>query len=226
MLIDGGHRHLKQLRDQGLAQPQRLVDEPTFDPRVAVFRPIEKELAGRPAGRLPKRQRLAGVSGHGARSFYYPESAETNCNGCHMPQIASDDFGADDVDGELKIRSHLFPSANTAIPKLVNMENADEVIQQHQEFLRDNVRIDIFGIREGVGINGELHAPLGSGVELEPGKTPPPARAAAAWSAEMPGAETTSTRRAASVTPRSSGTRSISSTTVTSAPTMSEYSWL
>jgi tetratricopeptide (TPR) repeat protein len=114
---------------------------------------------------------LSGVSGQGVQSFYYPPKAEKNCNGCHMPQIASDDFGADDVDGELKIRSHLFPSANTAIPKLVNMENADEVIQQHQEFLRDNVRIDIFGIREGVGINGELHAPLGTDLELEPGKS-------------------------------------------------------
>jgi len=114
---------------------------------------------------------LSGVSGQGVASFYYPPEAEKNCNNCHMPQIASDDFGANDVDGELKIRSHLFPSANTAIPKLVKMENADEVIQQHRDFLRDNVRIDIFGIREGVGVNGELHAPPGAGVELEPGKS-------------------------------------------------------
>ena len=28
---------------------------------------------------------LSGVSGHGARSFYYPPQAETNCNRCHMP---------------------------------------------------------------------------------------------------------------------------------------------
>ncbi|MEZ5948951.1 MAG: hypothetical protein R3C12_07010 [Planctomycetaceae bacterium] len=28
---------------------------------------------------------LSGVSGHGSRSFYYPEIAQQNCNGCHMP---------------------------------------------------------------------------------------------------------------------------------------------
>ena len=37
---------------------------------------------------------LSGVSGIGARSFYYPETAETNCNGCHMPAQPSGDFGA------------------------------------------------------------------------------------------------------------------------------------
>ena len=37
---------------------------------------------------------LSGVSGHGARSFYYPPKAETNCNECHMPAMASNDFGA------------------------------------------------------------------------------------------------------------------------------------
>ena len=28
---------------------------------------------------------LSGVSGHGARSFYYPEQAKTTCAACHMP---------------------------------------------------------------------------------------------------------------------------------------------
>ncbi|MFO1511813.1 MAG: multiheme c-type cytochrome [Verrucomicrobiota bacterium] len=28
---------------------------------------------------------LSGVSGHGAKSFYYPEKAQPNCAGCHMP---------------------------------------------------------------------------------------------------------------------------------------------
>ncbi len=37
---------------------------------------------------------LSGVSGHNARSFYYPPKAEANCNGCHMPLKASQDFGA------------------------------------------------------------------------------------------------------------------------------------
>ena len=37
---------------------------------------------------------LSGVSGHGARSFYYPDKAVQNCAGCHMPLKESDDFGA------------------------------------------------------------------------------------------------------------------------------------
>ena len=50
---------------------------------------------------------LSGVSGHGVRSFYYPDAAQSTCNGCHMPTMASDDFGArrlDDVAGEFERR--------------------------------------------------------------------------------------------------------------------------
>ncbi|HJO08333.1 MAG TPA: multiheme c-type cytochrome, partial [Verrucomicrobiota bacterium] len=60
---------------------------------------------------------LSGVSGHGARSFYYPVKAEENCNNCHLPLKPSDEFGADFFDGKekgLQIHDHLFPSANTA----------------------------------------------------------------------------------------------------------------
>src|SRR6185436_2623987 len=32
---------------------------------------------------------LSGVSGHGARSFYYPDKAKSNCAECHMPLQAS-----------------------------------------------------------------------------------------------------------------------------------------
>ena len=35
---------------------------------------------------------LSGVSGHGARSFYYPPKAKTNCSGCHMPLKPSERF--------------------------------------------------------------------------------------------------------------------------------------
>jgi hypothetical protein len=65
---------------------------------------------------------LSGVSGHGARSFYYPPVAETNCNGCHMPEIASNDFGAkySDALGQLAVKDHLFIGANTAIEYWAN----------------------------------------------------------------------------------------------------------
>lgn len=102
---------------------------------------------------------LSGVSGHGARSFYYPAEAETNCNGCHMPLVASDDFGASFFDGarELSVHDHLFPAANTGIAWL--RDRAD-VVQQHQQYLADTMRVDLFGVREGGEIDGRLIAPL------------------------------------------------------------------
>ena len=41
---------------------------------------------------------LSGVSGRGARSFYYPPKAEARCAGCHMPLRPSRDFGAQAFD--------------------------------------------------------------------------------------------------------------------------------
>lgn len=102
---------------------------------------------------------LSGVSGHGARSFYYPPRAQVNCNGCHMPLKASNDFGAQRFDGvsELSIHDHLFPSANTGIAWLYD---SPEVIAAHQEFLEDVMRVDLFGVRKAGEIDGELIAPL------------------------------------------------------------------
>ncbi|TWU19290.1 tetratricopeptide repeat protein [Allorhodopirellula heiligendammensis] len=102
---------------------------------------------------------FSGVSGHGARSFYYPPKAVDNCNECHMPLVASDDFGAKHFDGaaELSVHDHMFPSANTGIAWL---RDRDDIIAIHQEYLQDIVRVDIFGIREGGEIDGELIAPL------------------------------------------------------------------
>jgi tetratricopeptide (TPR) repeat protein len=115
---------------------------------------------------------LSGVSGHGVQSFYYPPKAESNCNGCHMPLLESEDFGAKrhDDTGVLKVRGHMFPSANTAIPKLVGLP--DWVIDEHVKFNEGVTRVDLFGVREGGAIDGELHAPLRPEVPaLEPGKS-------------------------------------------------------
>ncbi len=114
---------------------------------------------------------LSGVSGVGARSFYYPEKAEANCNNCHMPLKESTDFGAKQfADAEKpSIHNHLFVGANTAITWLHNM---DEAVAAHQEFLRECMRVDIFGVRESGTIEGELHAPLRPAVPvLKPGST-------------------------------------------------------
>ncbi len=53
----------------------------------------------------------SGVSGYGARSFYYPDSPQT-CNDCHMPLTPSDDPG----NRQGFVHSHRFPGANTALP--------------------------------------------------------------------------------------------------------------
>ena len=115
---------------------------------------------------------LSGVSGHGVSSFYYPAQAEANCNGCHMPLQQSNDFGArlSESIGGLAIHSHLFPAANTALAHLLELPAS--VGEQHQAFLKDSLRLDIFAIREGGSIDGRLHAPLRPQLPvLEPGQT-------------------------------------------------------
>ncbi len=113
---------------------------------------------------------LSGVSGHGIRSFNYPPEAKTNCAQCHMPTKPSADFGAKffDASGKLTVHDHLFPAANTGLAWL---RNRPEIIAAHQEFMKDVVRIDLFGVREGGTIDGKLHAPLRPAVPaLTPGK--------------------------------------------------------
>ena len=81
----------------------------------------------------------SGVSGQGARSFYYPEAPLT-CNDCHMPLVRSDDPAA--ADGY--VRSHRFPGANTALP-FVNGD--EEQLRIVQDFLRaGQISVDVFGI--------------------------------------------------------------------------------
>ena len=102
---------------------------------------------------------LSGVSGHGARSFYYPLEAQENCNGCHMSLKESEDFGAKLFAGATQpsIHSHLFPSANTA---LAWWRNEPQVIAAHRQFNDGVMRVDIFGIKQGGRIDDPLIAPL------------------------------------------------------------------
>jgi tetratricopeptide (TPR) repeat protein len=102
---------------------------------------------------------LSGVSGHSARSFYYPEKAQANCTGCHMPLQASSDFGARFFDGtnKLSIHNHLFPAANTGV---AHLRGEPDIVKIHQEFLKGCLRVDIFGVKEGGAIDGTLHGPL------------------------------------------------------------------
>jgi hypothetical protein len=85
----------------------------------------------------------SGVSGQGARSFYYP-AAPQKCADCHMPLVESTDPAAK----KGKVRSHRFPGANTALPYV----NKDPVqLKVVQDFLRDGqISVDVFGITRGV----------------------------------------------------------------------------
>jgi tetratricopeptide (TPR) repeat protein len=102
---------------------------------------------------------LSGVSGHSARSFYYPEKAQQNCAGCHMPLQGSGDFGAKFFNGTnvLSIHNHLFPAANTG---LAHLRKEPAVVKAEEEFLKGAVRVDIFGVKEGGAIDGKLLAPI------------------------------------------------------------------
>jgi tetratricopeptide (TPR) repeat protein len=126
---------------------------------------------------------LSGVSGHGARAFYYPPQAKTNCAECHMPLKESNDFAAKDFDGSgmRKIHNHFFPAANTGLPFLLTREEryADRkegflaAIQQNVDYLRDNkLRIDLFGLKEGGSTRTDrLIAPLRPQIPtLKPGQ--------------------------------------------------------
>ena len=114
---------------------------------------------------------LSGVSGYFAQSFYYPPAATHRCSACHMPLTGSDDFGARRFDdsGVLKVHDHQFPAANTALPQLLNYPGW--VNQAHLKFLDGVVRVDLFGLKTGGNIDGELAAPLRPAVPvLEPGR--------------------------------------------------------
>jgi tetratricopeptide (TPR) repeat protein len=81
----------------------------------------------------------SGISGEGARSFYYP-AKPMKCASCHMPMVEARDPAA--IDG--KVHSHRFPGANTALPFV----NKDPVqLKVVQDFLRDGqISVDVFGL--------------------------------------------------------------------------------
>jgi tetratricopeptide (TPR) repeat protein len=128
---------------------------------------------------------LSGVSGHNARAFYYPEKAQANCNGCHMPLKESEDFAANYFNPtnttKRFIHDHLFPAANTGVPAIrkgvmghapnsghssakpgyeSSIAELDQVINVQSNFLKGSLRVDIFGVREGGTIDGKLIAPI------------------------------------------------------------------
>ncbi len=79
----------------------------------------------------------SGVSGQGARSFYYPPKSQS-CADCHMPLVASHDPG----NREGQVHSHRFPGANTA---LAFANRDDSQLRATEEFLQSGfISVDIF----------------------------------------------------------------------------------
>jgi len=81
----------------------------------------------------------SGVSGQGARSFYYPPKP-SDCVTCHMPLVPSRDMGS--YNG--LVHSHRFPAANTALP----VANRDpDQLKMTTRFLTDRkVTLDLFAL--------------------------------------------------------------------------------
>ena len=80
----------------------------------------------------------SGVSGQGARSFYYPPRPQ-QCGDCHMPLEKSDDMG--NIGGF--VHSHRFLGANTAVP----YSHRDmKQLAATEKFLKDAVTVDVFAI--------------------------------------------------------------------------------
>jgi tetratricopeptide (TPR) repeat protein len=102
----------------------------------------------------------SGVSGQGARSFYYPPKPQ-NCADCHMPMVPSHDFG--NIGGY--VHSHRFAAANTAVPTSYGDK---EQVASVEKFLKGVVTVDIFGLaREPAETSEEMPgAARGAGPQL------------------------------------------------------------
>jgi tetratricopeptide (TPR) repeat protein len=95
----------------------------------------------------------SGVSGQGARSFYYPPKSQ-QCADCHMPAEKSNDFG--NVNGV--VHSHRFPGANTAVPT-ANEDAAQLTLTE--KFLKSGaLSVDIFAL-------SPAQAPVSSGASTQ-----------------------------------------------------------
>ena len=82
----------------------------------------------------------SGVSGQGARSFYYPPKPQ-QCADCHMPLVPSKDFA--NLGGF--VHSHRFAAANTAVPTAYG---DGEQVAEVEKFLTGALKVDIFALAE------------------------------------------------------------------------------
>jgi len=126
----------------------------------------------------------SGVSGEGARSFYYPAKPQ-QCADCHMPLERSSDMG--NIAG--KVHSHRFPAANTALPTA--NEDARQ-LKATEDFLTSGaLTVDIFALsasaplKAGATAQHELATTFAVGEEAEAKVTPGTAAEAAPITAPL-----------------------------------------
>jgi len=114
----------------------------------------------------------SGVSGQGARSFYYPKQSQ-QCADCHMPLERSNDMG--NIAGN--VHSHRFPAANTALP----MANEDDAqLSATESFLKAGIlSVDIFAMSPAQAVSktsaqgeSDLSTTFAVGEEAETKMTP------------------------------------------------------
>jgi len=109
----------------------------------------------------------SGVSGQGARSFYYPAKAQ-QCADCHMPAEKSNDFG--NVNGF--VHSHRFPGANTAVPTA--NEDAAQLTLTEKFLKNGQLSVDIFAVspaqgalKPGAAMQSDVNTTFAVGEEAE-----------------------------------------------------------
>jgi Tfp pilus assembly protein PilF len=89
----------------------------------------------------------SGVSGQGARSFYYPDKPMT-CAECHMPQVPSKDAGSRNG----MVHNHRFAAANSA---LAHVNNDATQLRAVEGFLKSGfITVDIFSAAPGENAPG------------------------------------------------------------------------
>ncbi len=108
----------------------------------------------------------SGVSRNAARTFYLPATARS-CRDCHMPLV---DAPLGDVSAKNgKVRSHLFPGPNTALP---HIQGDVETVRAKEEFLKGALRVEVFAVKHGDAVHTspvdrEITVAAGGPIELQ-----------------------------------------------------------
>src|SRR5689334_16677831 len=85
---------------------------------------------------------------------FYQKDVDSTCQTCHMPKVdATIDYGAKNH----QVATHRWPGANTAIPHFYGY---DEQMKVTENFLKDNLSVDIFALTKTDSGKERVIAPL------------------------------------------------------------------